>query len=83
MTGEKAALTSSAAFFVVSGQPENSKNSNNMVKTNQSIGRESYVRPSCKMSELHLRHSVMTASNYGEPGEAGGSGNYVIDEEDY
>lgn len=87
-TGKKATLNSGVAFFVTPAsnlllnQNKINKTNNTMVKTNQFSSKGAYVQPYCKSVTLQARDTILSASNYGDVGAAGGTGIYDDSEED-
>lgn len=47
-----------------------------MVKTNHFIEKVAYVSPCCDLCRCDARTSIMTGSDYGNPGEPGSNGEY-------
>lgn len=54
-----------------------------MEQTKQFSTKAQYVTPSCKSAIIRAKKSIL-AGSYGDPGEAGGQGEYIDDTgEDY
>lgn len=53
-----------------------------MNKTNQFSAKTQYVTPWCRSVELRSARTILTESNWGDTGKAGGTGFYDDTEED-